>query len=147
MIRGAFRDETGRRRPFVTALLSIPALQSSGDVAFLVDTGADATLLGPRDTANLRINTTLLPPGPPLTGVGGRTPTVSADATIAFGHLSYTLPLRILAPRGPAQQRALSRIPSLLGRDVLSRFALFLEERTHRVLLLEPHEVDALAFP
>ena len=35
-------------------------------------------------------------------------------------------------------------IPSLLGRDVLSHFALFLEERTGRVLLLEPHEADAL---
>ena len=35
-------------------------------------------------------------------------------------------------------------IPSLLGRDVLSHFALFLEERTGRVLLLEPHEAAAL---
>jgi hypothetical protein len=29
-------------------------------------------------------------------------------------------------------------IPSLLGRDILSRFALFMEERTNRPFLLEP---------
>lgn len=38
-------------------------------------------------------------------------------------------------------------IPSLLGRDVLARFALFFEERTGRVLLLEPSEADALELP
>ena len=35
-------------------------------------------------------------------------------------------------------------IPSLLGRDILSNFALFIEERTDKVLLLEPAEADAL---
>src|SRR5919202_16117 len=32
------------------------------------------------------------------------------------------------------------RLPSVLGRDVLSNFALFFEVRTQRVLLLEPAE-------
>jgi hypothetical protein len=34
MIRGSFRQEGGRRRPFVTAFVEIPVLQSSGNVAF-----------------------------------------------------------------------------------------------------------------
>ncbi|MBI4504935.1 MAG: hypothetical protein HY691_05315 [Chloroflexi bacterium] len=38
-------------------------------------------------------------------------------------------------------------IPSLLGRDILAYFALFLEELTDRVLLLDPSEVDTLALP
>ena len=38
-------------------------------------------------------------------------------------------------------------MPSILGRDVLSRFALVLEERTHRVLLLEPEEADRVNWP
>lgn len=70
-----------------------------------------------------------------------------AQATITLGHLTYQLSLRILAPRGGEQQRALGRIPSLLGRDILSPFALFMEERSNRVLLLEPHEADALNLP
>ena len=40
-----------------------------------------------------------------------------------------------------------SRIPSLLGRDLLSYFALFIEERSHRVLLREPDEADAVVLP
>ena len=52
MIRGFLREEAGRRRPFLSAFLEIPSLQRSGDVAFLVDTGADGTLLSPPDTCS-----------------------------------------------------------------------------------------------
>ena len=38
-------------------------------------------------------------------------------------------------------------IPSLPGRDILSRFALYMEERTGRVLLLEPAEAESLTLP
>jgi len=38
-------------------------------------------------------------------------------------------------------------IPSLLGRDVLAHFALFFEESTGRVLLLDPGEAQRLALP
>lgn len=37
-------------------------------------------------------------------------------------------------------------MPSVLGRDILSRFALFMEERTQRVLLLEPDEADRVTW-
>jgi hypothetical protein len=50
--------------------------------------------------------------------------------------------LTILEPQVP-----LLPIPSLLGRDILARFALVMEERTRRVLLLEPAEADALGLP
>ena len=71
----------------------------------------------------------------------------SAQATITLNHLAYEFPLRVLAPAGRAQRQSLARIPSLLGRDILSNFALFLEQRTERVLLLEPHEAAALQVP
>ena len=125
MIRGFFAEEAGRRRPFITAFLEIPALQTSGEVAFLVDTGADGTLLAPRDAALLAIDPDVLPAGPLSTGVGGRMRTAQAQATITLEHLSYDLPLRILAPASRAQRRLIGRIPSLLGRDILAHFALF----------------------
>lgn len=60
-----------------------------------------------------------------------------------MGSFSTPLTLTILeAPTGP-----LAPIPSLLGRDVIAHFALFMEERTRRVLLLEPAEVAALPLP
>ena len=144
MIRGRLVGVPGRRRPFVTARLAIASQQIADDVNFLVDTGADSTLLAPADALFLGFHTAHLPPGPSSTGVGGLTTTVYAAAALTIGSHMYDLSLRILAPRSPRQQSALARIPSLLGRDILSHFALFFEERTGKVLLLEPHEADAL---
>jgi len=146
MIRGYFGGYPGRRRLFVIANLTIPALNISGNVHFLVDTGADSTLLAPRDAISLGVDVGRLPQDAPTTGIGGRTPTASAEATLTLDTLTFTIRLRILAPTA-RQLQALSVIPSLLGRDILSHFALFLEERTNQVLLLEPREADALHLP
>ena len=147
MIRGRLIGAPGRLRRFVTAKLAIPSQVVSGDVTFLVDTGADGTLLAPSDAAMLGINTAEFPLGPPSTGVGGTTPTVYARATITVDEHTYDVDLCILTPRTQSQRIALARIPSLLGRDILSHFALFFEERTNRVLLLTPEEADALNLP
>jgi predicted aspartyl protease len=145
MISGRF--EGLRRRPFITAHLSIPSHNIAGEVSFLVDTGADSIVLAPTDALFLGIDTKALAPGAATTGVGGRTPTVQTDATITLNNRAFQVLLHILAPQSRQQQQALSTIPSLLGRDLLARFALFLEERTHRVLLLDPQEAEALKLP
>lgn len=97
--------------------VTIPALAINGTVHFLVDTGADSTLIAPRDAEELALNTAQLPEGPPSTGVGGRTPTRSIEARLTLDALTFTIPLRILAPQSARQRRALQFIPSLLGRD------------------------------
>jgi len=147
MIRGRLIGIPGRLRPFVLAHLSLPSHHIAGDINFLVDTGADSTLLAPSDASLLAIDTTRLAQGPPSTGVGGSTPTVQATAVITLDQRNFNIGLRVLAPQTQAQRRALSRIPSLLGRDIISSFALVLEERTGRVLLLDPDEADALNLP
>ena len=144
MIRGALRHDGARSRPFVPALLTIPSLQLSADTAFLVDTGADGTLLALRDAALMGVDVGLLPAGPPSTGVGGTVRTVQAPATITLGEHTYDLTLRIVAPETRAQRLALARIPSLLGRDILARFALFYDHAQDLVLLLEADEAAAL---
>ena len=63
----------------------------------------------------------------------------------------------LIAPQNPRADDILNKLvePSgehlfgsdRLGRDVLSRFALFMEERSGRVLLLEPHEAASLQLP
>jgi len=147
MIRGYFGGPTGRLRPFVIAHLTLPALGLAGTVHFLVDTGADSTLLAPRDAITFGVDLRRLPQDTPSTGVGGRTPTVSTAGRLILEAHTFTIPLRILAPTSRRQQHLLSTIPSLLGRDILSHFALFVDQRTHRVLLLEPQEADALHLP
>jgi len=126
--------------------LYLPAHGTPGfAIQFLVDTGADRTVLAPRDANRLArlfaIDLNALAPGAPSTGVGGQARTRLIEVTLALGTFStgrFLLSL-LRPPPGPA-----SPIPSLLGRDILSRFALFMEERTNRLLLLEPHEADLL---
>jgi hypothetical protein len=117
-------------------------------VPLLIDTGADRTILAPNDAsqlvAQLGVRLADLPEGPPSTGVGGRMATRRIEAMLILGgFITAQLALTILEPpRGESLP-----IPSLLGRDILSSFALFLEERTERVFLLEAGEADAIAFP
>ncbi len=144
MIRGFLLGAPGRLRPFVTARVAIPSQQIVGDVDFLIDTGADATLLAPGDAIDLGLDVAALPQGPRSTGVGGIITTVSAPATITLDQHNFMIPLRILVPRSKRQQAALARIPSLFGRDLLAHFALFFEVRSATVLLLEPDEADGL---
>jgi hypothetical protein len=135
----------GRTRPFVDAVFEFPTLGRGLRVELLVDTGADRTVLAPLDAAKLGADLTALPAGLPSTGIGGQMPTRTIPARITLGTFSTPLALTILTSR-PGASRVL-RIPSLPGRDILSPFALFVEERTGRVLLLTPDEADALPLP
>ena len=144
MIRGHFVTMRGRLIPFVDAVFHFPALNQSLEVPLLVDTGADRTILSPFDTTRLvrrfSVDLATLPRGTPGTGVGGQVETRTIEAVLTLDTFSIPLLLTVVDPLpGPTPP-----IPSLLGRDILSHFALFMEERTRRVLLLEPHEADAL---
>ena len=88
------------------------------------------------------VDTTKLPKGTPSRGIGGVTETRTVAATLYFEDFSIAIDLSIdiLEPSPDIQ----FRVPSLLGRDILSHFALFVEERTRKVLLIEPDEADAL---
>lgn len=148
MIRGYFATIRTRRRPVVDAVLHFPTLGDRGvQVRLLVDTGADRTVLAPVDATRLvrefGIDLAALAAGVPSRGIGGQWSTRTIEAVLTLDRIAMPLSLTILEPRpGP-----LSPMPSLLGRDILSRFALFMEERTSRVLLLEPDKADALQLP
>ena len=129
MIRGHFATLGTRRRPFVTGVLHFPTLNHSLELRLLVDTGADRTILGPAHAERLRaelgMDFTALRRGQPGTGIGGQVATRVVEAVLTLETVALPLTLTILEPMAP-----LAPIPSLLGRDVLAHFALFLEERT-----------------
>lgn len=108
----------------------------------LIDTGADRTVLSPRSALSIGNILAAFPPGLSLRGVGGVTTTRSADVEFIMGTFSAALTLTIFSPTVGALS-----MPSVLGRDILSRFALVMEERTDRVLLLEPAEADLINWP
>ncbi len=141
MIRGYFHTRGGKSRPYVPALFQFPSLENQTlETRLLVDTGADRTLLAPRDCKRLirrfGLDLTSLATTATGTGIGGRVNMRTLEAVLTLPPFSTALTLTVLAPE-PGSTPA---IPSLLGRDVLSHFALFMEERTGQLLLLEPEE-------
>ena len=120
----------------------------SGDMWFLIDTGADATVLHPADAQRFlgddlqRIDFARDPYRAAGLGVGGGADRVARDATLTLRSVddeSYTVEMPILIARPtPAEpgDHGNWRLPSLLGRDFLLhfRFELFCGERREAAL-------------
>lgn len=147
MIRGYFQTEGRFQRPYVDLILQFPVADNRQlEVSFLVDTGADHTLLSPTEGTRLRqqlgIDLLGLPFGPPIGGVGGETQTRMINATLDIGEQSISITLSLVEP-SPGQ---FPTMPSLLGRDILYQLALFMEYRTDSLLLLDESETETISF-
>jgi hypothetical protein len=122
MLRGRFGDTTGR--PYIEAHLSIPSLQVSGSVSFLIDTGSDCTVLMQLDAARLKINYSRLSKRVESTGIGGLSNDFVVPAALLFSDpgvkvYGYNIELRIASPKPE-----LRTTPSLLGRDVINHWRM-----------------------
>ena len=120
----------------------------SGSVWFLIDSGADATVLHPRDALRVlaedldAIDFDTDPRRMAGIGVGGGAQRVARDATYTLRSVDdevYDLEMPILIARpAPAEpgDHGNWRLPSLLGRDFLRhfRFELFCGERREAAL-------------
>ena len=147
MIPGYFRDQDSILRPFVNLTLEFPiANNQSLEISFLIDTGADRTLISPVDGVRLRgelgVDILDLPFGSPIVGVGGQTETRMIDATLDIGAQTISTTLSLVEP--PLGH--FPTMPSLLGRDILYELALFMEYTKDRLLLLEDSETEHISF-
>ena len=147
MIPGYFRDQDSILRPFVNLTLEFPiANNQSLEISFLIDTGADRTLISPVDGVRLRgelgVDILDLPFGSPIVGVGGQTETRMIDAALDIGAQTIFTTLSLVEPP-PGQ---FPTMPSLLGRDILYELALFMEYTKDRLLLLEDSETEHISF-
>ena len=120
----------------------------SDDIWFLIDTGADATVLHPADAQSLlgdglqMIDFARDPYRAAGLGVGGGAERVARDATLTLRSVddeTYAVEMPILIARPvPAEpgDHGNWRLPSLLGRDFLRhfRFELFCGERREAAL-------------
>ncbi len=126
MLKGRFGNTSGR--PFFSGSLFIPRLDRGGAISFLVDTGADCSVLMPADAKRLGVDYAKLGRRRVETfGVGGRSSDYAVDAIVTLiypGIAAYAwdIELRVMAPK-----RAIAQTPSLLGRDVLNRLRLVYE--------------------
>ena len=147
MILGYFQEEGSFSRPYVDLTLQFPvANNQSLRISFLVDTGADHTLLSPLVGTRLRrrlgVDLLDLPFGSPIVGVGGQTEIRMIDATLDIGEQSISTTLSLIEP----PPGYFPTMPSLLGRDIIYQLALFMEYRRDRLLLLDESETAHISF-
>jgi len=140
MIEGYFRLMGAYRCPFIDVDVSLPDVSSPPiRIAFEVDTGADRTLLSAVDGQRLYdefgLDIRTMPQGNPIGGIGGIVQTRTVSATLVIGSYQTTMPLHVIdIPPGP------SAMPSLIGRDIIYDFALFMEHSADRLHLLRAGE-------
>jgi hypothetical protein len=108
----------------VEGRLFLPRLGLLGDFSFLVDTGADATLLMPGDGLTLGLDYALLQDHSTDTlGAGGPISSYREPAWVAFTDganlYGYAINLAILEYRAD-----MVTVPTPLGRDVLHRWSM-----------------------
>ena len=82
MLRGRFGDSSGR--PYLEGRLVIPRLEMRRDVSFIVDTGADSTLLMPLDGQGMGVDYSRLEESTTSVGIGGATENFLEPALLAF---------------------------------------------------------------
>lgn len=124
MIVGEFDDDG---RPRLTGRLLIARLGIQHEVWFLVDTGADASVVHGDDAGAAGITTAALRNPILHRGVGGRAQYFRESAWLVFhdadGAISYWYPVGLaIAP--PETRDSARPLPSLLGRDVIDNWIM-----------------------
>ena len=122
MIEGRFGDTSGR--PYVEGRVYFPRFDLEGDVSFLVDTGADASLLNPGDMVRMGVDLGLLEGSAESVGLGGAIQCFVEPAWFIFTDTDgATYVYDVDAEIAPPQPDTLD-LPSLIGREILDRWRM-----------------------
>lgn len=117
MLKGRFERLTA---PYIEGQILIPRMELRGKIAFLIDTGADGTVVMPRDSMMLGIDFGSLSQSTTSIGIGGMAQGFDEQAILSFNDgryiFAYLLQIQIPTPTEFNQ-----RFPSLLGRDILNQ--------------------------
>lgn len=135
MIRGEFDPSDPYPKPWVRVLVFLTDISSTWtEVRLLLDTGAGVTCLHPRDAIAVGVTTTALitptvwPRVVKLTGVGGPMTYFETDASLAFPQIDGSLHLIDQTILVAQARRTNTRLPSLLGWDLLRGFRLNIDQ-------------------
>lgn len=123
-LTGQFMDAARHPYPSIEGRIAIAGMDVAVRTPFLLDTGAEITLLMPKYTAALGIDTGNLTPTPHLVNsVGGDTRIYQVRVSITFADRENLYVYRAeLAIAEPGRHNR--GLPSLLGRDILNRWRL-----------------------
>ena len=122
MLDGRFGDTSGR--PYVEGRVYFPRFDLEGDVSFLVDTGADASLLNPGDVVRIGVNIDLLEGSAESVGLGGAIQCFVEAVWVIFTTIDGTIHIYSSSMEiAPVQPDTLD-LPSLLGQDILDHWKM-----------------------
>ncbi len=145
MILGEF-GPTGQ--PFVEGFLTLPRFGITRNITFLVDTGAHATCIHPRDGVPAAIPFDQLEAPATSYGVGGSATYFRERAVLEFVDgdareiRSYEVDVLIAKP-ATDPMHSMNRIPSLLGRDIIGRWRM-VYDRTEGILEFTVKSADSV---
>ena len=126
-------------RPYVVSTVALPRLNVCGDVWFMMDTSSDLSLISPTDARRLGCPNEDAPISRVI-GWEGRMEVRLEQALMAFNDISfkfYGINLGIVATEPVPRYR----MPSILGRDVMSRWRIVMEPH-EEVLEIDPKHAD-----
>ena len=137
LIRGEWQKcDDGVTRPVVVASV-LDAENQPRPEFFLVDSGADRTVLSASIFSKLELTATEPPQGTGLIGVGGQTPYMLVLATLVFARDGGGF-ARVRGELAAFTDPVATDF-SVLGRDVLNHFDVILSRQREEVLLLAPN--------
>ena len=99
----------------------------------MLDTGADASVLMPADARMLSVPFQRLEGGQKCGGIGGTAFTFFEEALLIFRDEEFVFTYQLPEFGIMAYSTSMTRIPSLLGRDVLNDWCLTIDP-THDIL-------------
>ena len=120
MIIGRYGDTSGR--PYLEGRLVIPSQGLATNISFLVDAGADQTVLMPADAAKIGLSLANLTNASLSLGVGGYARDFVEPANVTFLGTSGNLYIYQIDIRISEAAPAIMGVPSLLGRNILDRW-------------------------
>jgi predicted aspartyl protease len=128
-ILGTFKDGA----PFMVGHIVPLGLEApvSGNVEFLVDTGAHRTCLHPRDAIALGMDLTKLEYAEPSWGIGGTAYYSPLDAHVIFFHGDLQVEKVEVLVAQPTNENM--GLPSLLGRDIINRWTMVYAPRSNKL--------------
>ena len=138
-INGYFKPSHQEPAPYVSGSVYLPRLGVGDQVDFLLDTGADATTLHPRDAGKLGVYAhSLGSASVSAKGIGGPMQYTPEYTLVSFfdrdagDWRNFRMQVYIASPENEYEAGGL---PSLLGRDVLNRCRCTLDAAENSVTL------------
>ncbi len=152
MIRGSYIKKKYIKRPFIESKVIVLDTLIEKPLQFLVDLGADFTVICERDAYRLGLNYSKLKKTERgLGGIGGKAETYTVEVILKIEPdfvkrmniftIKNKIPDNIPAEMQNKLKKFYESFPSLLGRDIIREFGLFVHERTERIYLMNDNEI------